>query len=1326
MLYHQENDAGVAMLNSVASNDIQTIEEAITNFKQYIKRNLVDLHYASAYVKVLTDTYHTRELSILSFSTLCHLIKRISIQDPYVLQQIYNPIIPFLLQRLTDHKDSIRLTSLKSLKTCIDSAPRGNVDPLISCLISDGLKVSDYQIQLQTLDLLFQIMDPTAKLNFSFKLILSNLIKLLNSPNFTVSLKSGELIKLYFNEINVLNNNTAKSDMLNELISNSVPSNIAIELLKSIDPSLCNKYNSFLNPEKKETLLQSENDPATNYEKLNYMLNQIPNWNVDDSSIKPISIDDTDLTYDMLQSEIDLAFDGRETEKNWKTRQSLITKLRQILRGENFLTNINKFIIFLKNIRDSIPKGMLSLRTTLSNTSCQFIKELAIFAGSFLDSLFLEPILTNLIKLTSARKIMQHQNANVAIIAILLYTNLSSRIFNILNSTIHEKSIQPRVYTGNWIQLILLKYYDLNNLENTQFLVESIEPTLVKGLSDPIPQVKDAMRNAFWTLCEFEPSYESIITKKLDYATVKALERSKAMYINNNNNVLKQISMADVNNKERNNSRQDSYLFGKSSASPKIVSNRYESQKEQENIQQQHKLHYEPVRKSTRSESWDENKLTQKKKKQQPAVRNHTVDVRPSLNQQPTVQTSVLSTTNTPANNNDDSIDEFTGRIKRENIIYEEITSDSKSVQAEGFEKLLKENNSSFSIKFHSALNNLSILNPELFDIIFMSDNEAFFNKISGYISTENVLRLFCLYLIKSNDYDRIEFVINNLSLEDLCLSIINILNFAIDASRIDNINLSIQYIKNRFNLINSILKILSKLITLKKDVVKSYLLSSIFECLMTSFGIVDDSEIKEEFIHIFQLCLTEYDELFKRSLKELDNITLKKDICTTLGIPLNVVEYQTYDVEMHNTDEYDDQLENKTKLLSPIKVNKEEFDENIDEMTKVIPRLTSRDNNHQNGKLFSDLTMILPKRKGDGLFDFDKIELKHEEQASRELSVGVEDVISEIEKEEEEEEEEKEEEEEEKEEEKNNGEIIIKEQGELLPEHDVAISMKEKNDVDETVEEFEIEKSESFKEEKAGETLEIEDAALQENDLSMLEKEKTLMSDSTPDMNQLTIDEQPKEVDGYLGLVIDELLENKKNEVKEQNSTRGNLVSILQNINSIDCKKSYSELLEQLTGEYVIEVLAVIRVLIESLPELMQGSVIEKFNEVLDDNFGADEIFLGVLEIVEIFDTKSIVGLPKIHKLKDRMQEILLGCILNKMVDNLVDCEDIFMIERIINRTCESEDSYIRMNSYLIYREMYRMFVEKTCDNAGIELVDNMIIDGMKDEVKRFCGLEV
>lgn len=1309
------------MLNSVQSGDILRSEQAITNFKQFIKRNLVDIHYITDYISVLCSSYAVKELAILSFSTLCHLIKRISIQQPSALETVYDPIIPFLLQRLAENKSSIRVTALKSLKTCIETSVNGDIDLLIHHFVVDGLIVGDVspQTQLSVLDLLYQIIESSANFKFSFKYILENVVKMLTSDNDEILFKSNQILILYFTQVNPTNN-TAKLDLITALITNNISTKRSRILLNSIDNNLFNKYVLYKESQAQEfsytgndRVMLSQHASSMQLETL---LNKIPNWNIDTSLISPVEISEKELNDEVLFNEFTVQFDGKETEKNWKNRQVLIVKLRQILRGKNFLKDIENFISFLKSIKEFICKGLLSLRTTLSNNSCQLCKELAIFIGPYLDYTFVEYIITVLLRLTSARKIMQHQNSNVAIIGLLLYTNLNPKIFSLLLSTSQDKNIQPRIYTGNWIQLMLLKYYDPNNLENFYYIVESIEVIIIKGLNDPIPLVKDAMRNSFWTLCELDHSYESKIIKQLDYSIVRALERSKAAYVSSQikrtptreliHEKIREVSKSPSENRKV----YDTILTNQRSES--LDSSLYfKDRKQPEEVQLPHQSH------------------------QKPTIRHHTAD------------SDTLLKNSQILNTKTDEYDDFTGRIKRENIIYEEITSDSKQLQLEGFNKLLKDKNLSLPVKFHSALNNLTILNPEIFEIIFIAGNESDFSKISNYISTENTLRLFCLYLIKNHDFDRINLIINELSIEDLCLSMISILNFAIDASKLDNINLSIQYIKYRFEIIRSILEIFKRLVETKKSSIKGYLLASIFDCLNSSFSLIEsDADLRKNYLRVFQLCLKEYNELFLRSLNDIKDTSIKNELLSVLGVKDFATDIDDEEICRENLDD--------SRLLSPIKVNQEEIDENVDEMTKVVPRLNKSDIENRNPNPFiSDMTMIIPKPKGNGIFDFDKIELRNEDEIS-EISIGIDAIIEDVEKGvDSEEEEQKAEILEENTDismiDKDKGEVveIAKEKNEEGEQNQCNDEGKEAREdvnantvqlasvINDSVgnntgvdEKEEAEEAEAKDEDEMEDIEEVEDKGDKVDDEEEVEEgeDVRIMSDSTPDLNMLTIEENSKE-GGYIGIVIAEIRNFRGSSVRKLEDINLHAMEriddfkiILENTDVINLKELYDILTTEniAKGKFVVESFSILQYL-----ELItcENNMITIMNDSLSEE--ADEIFLVLYEIFQDFKIKSILNITKIGHKKKRLQEIIVRCIYEKLALRTVDGEDIFMIESLMKKYINNEtDSFIRMSAYKIYKAMFEIHNEGVIDASGLELVDSIIIESMNAKVLDYC----
>lgn len=1367
----ENQNYGNKMLQAIRSGDVDWCQEAITDFKQFIKRNLVDLSYVPAYVTSLISAYNVRSLSILSFSTLCHLIKRVSIQEPSILVSVYDPVLPFLIQTLNETKDSIRLTAIKSLKIFIECAPNGEIDLIIEYLLKYGINVDFYDhqlMQISVLNIFYQIIESSNSFTFSFKLILESIVKLLNTDNNEILSKCNEILSLYFKVINPTNN-SAKTDLLNALMNYKISSNTAATILQDIDQNLYNRYLEMVNPSSQ--IIQTETSEKNHNEQLNDILTKIPNWDIEEISPS----DDTALRYETLYSEFELHFDDKETEKNWKYRQSLIIKLRQILRGEDLLIDIDNFVILLKNVKECIVKGMMSLRTTLCNNTCQLCKELGIYVGGYLDSSLVEYLLINLLKLTSSRKIIQHQNSNVGIISLLLYTNINNKIFPLLTSTSHDKNIQPRVYTGNWIQLLLLKYYNPNDMTQFHYFVESVEGIIVRGLSDPIPLVKDAMRKTFWTLCDLDSSYQLKITRKLDVLTIRGLSKARGIFDNTNTTriPIKQLIKARLSSDSSNPVIKNNR-----------ISNRYENNENDHDLA--FKNVHESSRKNTRSESLEIKRTTDKKPKL--SVRSFTADnINNNSARQETSALSInsnepeIENENMSNENKEDDFDDFTGRLKRDNIIYEEITSSSKEQQRDGFNKILKSNESTIAVKFHSALNQLSIINSEVFNIIFLPGNENFFKKVSNYVSTENIVRVFCLYLTTSRDYQRIEFIVNELSLEDLCLSLVNIISLAISSTTTNNVILSIQFKRNRNSIIDSILKIFKNLIIIKRGLIKSYLLTSIFDSLFTSFQIIDnnnnknrediDDELKKEYIEIFKFCLTEFKDTFMNSLLELNDDSNKRRIFEILGLSI--------DLPVENREQEDTVMTGMDGTNDSIIANRSVVDKT--------------DDNKEN----EQIEQIEQKQQNDSMFDFNNLEDKRQ---FGEMSIGIEEDVDE-------------------------GEVVIHEENKENEPPIINISKQNDKETEDIIEEgsdilmhnesvslngslmlndsskdsemevnnaimndaatdfvedrndqlkinsdstpdmdtLSIHEFSDHKQEKV-EDLIVEEAKVEEvndsiNDESKVEESRVeetpevsaenlkdentenliiedVKQEDAQNLNNMPVHEYPA-IDGFLGIIINDLLfdvESRNEEIKQSvvidlndikfDSTNDFSV-LLYNLWRYESRNVYDVMMELLEKKiFIIESLAVIKYINIVLDINNLLSVSHNILECAEE-IEKHDIITSVYEIIKTTELKKLISIDKMKKLNYSLQEVILKCIYEKMEHEIenIDGEDIFMIERIIKRCIDEEHHRgIKMYSYFICKKIYEIHYKGIVDQRGIELVDGYTISNMKEKVLRYC----
>ncbi len=190
-------------------------------------------------------------------------------------------------------------------------------------------------------------------------------------------------------------------------------------------------------------------------------------------------------------------FEGRENEGNWMQREKSILRLRKLTKGNVLRDYPTVFLAGIKSALDGILKCVNSLRTTLSTHSCSFVQELARAAGPGLDPM-VELLLQNLIRLCAGTKKISSQMGNTTVDIIFANVSYSVRILQHVWGACQDKNVQPRLYAAGWLETIITKQaHHRHQLEHTGGL-DYIEKCIRKGLSDPNPGVREAMRKTFW------------------------------------------------------------------------------------------------------------------------------------------------------------------------------------------------------------------------------------------------------------------------------------------------------------------------------------------------------------------------------------------------------------------------------------------------------------------------------------------------------------------------------------------------------------------------------------------------------------------------------------------------------------------------------------------------------------------------------------------------------------------------------------------------------------------------------------------------------------
>lgn len=605
-----------AVISSPTSSNEEKLN-LIMNLKAHVKRDFVDIFQVPKYLETLSIAIDISDYNILSnsWSALCHMIKRVNIQDKSgkVLKDQSFIVLPIIINKLGDNKSSIKASARKALEGYWLSASRKVEESVMDI----GFGHSNKKVVHESVSWLDHII---VNINPHFKLdaFVPSLVRILrNYSNDQEIVDTTRLLLIHY--YNMKHNRLYKFDLQSELDSQNVSKNIQTSILNEIDfttaelsiqkrklqsqiyhqsssrspsgqseikqnttqalsiedhrgesvkntamknreesnanlnvshlPS--NSFKPLSRPSSRSSLNISQNtqsqhdhhnhnanissklsesissseiassDSTNDDAELNRIISKIPNYALD-TSVKDQNCMDSNDLYNKFAS-ISLAFEGKETEFNWRARELGIITLRSIIRGNAHLEFIDDLQICLRDSSDGICKAVSSLRTTLSSNGCQFVKELALYLKKSFDSLT-DLFLPTLIKLCSATKNIASTHANMAISIIFLNISFSSKYVSKILSSVNEKNVSPRSYSGLWLQIILTRFHKSPMFYST---IDVSKKILAKLLSDPNPTVRQVARDTYWCFwSKFKTEAESVLSK-FDSNVIKGVERSR-------------------------------------------------------------------------------------------------------------------------------------------------------------------------------------------------------------------------------------------------------------------------------------------------------------------------------------------------------------------------------------------------------------------------------------------------------------------------------------------------------------------------------------------------------------------------------------------------------------------------------------------------------------------------------------------------------------------------------------------------------------------------------------------------------------------------------
>lgn len=499
--------------------------------KAHIKREFVDLTSVTKYFESLKVANKSNDfkLSSVAFSTICHLIKRVGMQDPHILRGVSKITLPILVNRLLDQKPNFRTQAKNSLETFWLATPT-----IVETYLKDSALIhSNQNIRSESIIFISDLIDLNK--NFNFTQFLPNLVNLLRDDCIEVVKNTEVLLIKYY----ILNKGKS-SELVKEFKNQRVDQRTAVKVLKEVDLVAANSYTSEVKSmgttsrstiDSFNNLTRSRNARTTsNISKpkaktlststeLSDILANVPTAKLDES-IQPKAVSSAQE----LSKEVELLlppFNGKETEFNWGNREKNIIKFRSLIAG-NSETYPDAMVNATRSLNEGISKSVTSLRTTLSSNGCQLIKEIAAHLTKHIDPIA-EQLFHSLASMTSATKKITSMNAFGSLCVLLTNISYNNRLFNQCFTLYQDKNIQPRLYSSTFLQIFILKHgakFDQHNLDTIQKWVS-------KGVSDPNISIRESMRSTFWILYKRFPQMGDAIISKQDTSVKKALERSK-------------------------------------------------------------------------------------------------------------------------------------------------------------------------------------------------------------------------------------------------------------------------------------------------------------------------------------------------------------------------------------------------------------------------------------------------------------------------------------------------------------------------------------------------------------------------------------------------------------------------------------------------------------------------------------------------------------------------------------------------------------------------------------------------------------------------------
>ncbi|KAE8443832.1 hypothetical protein EG329_001339 [Mollisiaceae sp. DMI_Dod_QoI] len=498
----------LAVLRTDASIDAKV--NLINNVKSGIKQNNVPEPCVIPLFEASRISMTSQHAAIVNagFSTLSHLLTRLSRQEPKYVTKEAARTLPLVIEKLGDQKEKYRQLAGTCLTTFWKQAPM-DVERIVK---NAGMVGKNARLKEASMNWVVQMHQEHG---MQFKPFVTTFMDLLEDADGMVrDTARNSVIALFQNAPNA-----AKSDLKKQLKNFNVRPAIVAAIMPHLGPGGP--------PEPVEAEIAEVPSRPTFSNSVSSMSSVRPATPIIEAKVEQVepSYANTQRELEDIFRDMHPYFEGKESEQNWLKREQSCTKLRRLNAGNAPSDFHDAFLAGIKALLDGILKAVNSLRTSLSKEGCSVVQEIARTAGPGLDPM-VELLLQNLIKLCGGTKKISSQQGNATVDIIISKVSYTNRIMQHIWMACQDKNVQPRTYATGWLKTLLKKEaHHKNHIEHTGGL-ELIEKCIKKGLADANPGVRENMRSTYWAFALMWPAKADAIMATLDATQQRLLENA--------------------------------------------------------------------------------------------------------------------------------------------------------------------------------------------------------------------------------------------------------------------------------------------------------------------------------------------------------------------------------------------------------------------------------------------------------------------------------------------------------------------------------------------------------------------------------------------------------------------------------------------------------------------------------------------------------------------------------------------------------------------------------------------------------------------------------